>query len=201
MNAPLADPRVQPADPGGPVARLQSVFRTIGATRMQGLPFVNERLAVEAVGFRRWEGRWLGVLITPWFMNLVLLPDDPRRWHSAPVRATRSYALPAGVFDFIAGYEEGVGEFQSCSLFSPMFEFSDQEVARATALAALAALFDRAARAGVEGPRDGPAPQPGAPAPPQVEPGAAPVEAARHPDGAVSKRDFLRGRWSAGPIR
>lgn len=188
MSATFGD-NCTPAAASDPVARLEAAFRTIGATRMQGLPFVNERLAVEAVGFRRWEGRWLGVLITPWFMNLVLLPDDPCRWHSLPVRASRSYALPAGVFDFIAGYEEGVGEFQSCSLFSPMFEFREQEVARATALAALAALFDVAARPGIEGPRDLPAPL-------QQGSGADAEDAVRAPEQAVSKRDFLRGRWS-----
>ena len=32
--------------------------------------FVNPALAVEAVGFRPWEDHWLGVMVTPWFMNL-----------------------------------------------------------------------------------------------------------------------------------
>ena len=35
---------------------------------------VNPALAVEAVGFRPWGEHWLGILITPWFMNLVLMP-------------------------------------------------------------------------------------------------------------------------------
>jgi hypothetical protein len=28
----------------------------------------------EAVGFRHWRDGWYGVLITPWFMNLIGLP-------------------------------------------------------------------------------------------------------------------------------
>lgn len=155
-----------------PSQRLEAAFRAIHAQRMQGLPFVNERLCVEAVGFRRWEGRWLGVLITPWFMNLVLLPDAPESWEPVPLRADARYEFPAGSFDFIGGHEPACGEFQSCSLFSPVFEFEQQEVARATAEAVLAALFDPAA---CEGAR-----------PPEHNPSPAPV---------VSRRDVLRGRW------
>lgn len=161
-------------EPAPPV-RLEAAFRAIHAQRMQGLPFVNARLQVEAVGFRRWEGRWLGVLVTPWFMNLVLLPDDPTRWRALPVRAETSYAFPSGVFDFIGGCDPAIGEFQSCSLFSPVFEFDCQELARATAEAALVALFDPAVRNVAASPTALPAPP-----------------AAAKP---VSKRDFLRGRW------
>jgi [NiFe] hydrogenase assembly HybE family chaperone len=189
MTAPLVTATAEPpaaADGSAarpdPSAQVERVFAAIHRTRMQGLPFVNEALRVEAIGFRRWEGRWLGVLVTPWFMNLMLLPDAAAAWR--PVRCTDSiaYALPAGVFDFIGGHEPLLGDFQSCSLFSPMFEFADAEAARATALAALQALFDPRAQAGGEEPGTRPAPPAGAPA----------AAAARTP---VSKRDFLRGRW------
>jgi [NiFe] hydrogenase assembly HybE family chaperone len=101
-----------------------------------------------------------------------------------------SYALPAGVFEFISAREPLLGDYQSCSLFSPMFEFADPDGARATAVAALAALFDAQSRAGAEGPGtalSGTAAPAAAPAPPS--------DAAPAP--AVSKRDFLRGRWHA----
>jgi [NiFe] hydrogenase assembly HybE family chaperone len=162
-----------------PAERLEAAFQDIYAQRMQGLPFINDALRVEAVGFRRWEGRWLGVLITPWFMNLVLLPDASEQWRSLTQRADTSYAFPAGVFDFIGGFEPAIGEFQSCSLFSPVFEFQQHEVARATAEAALTALFDGGARAGADG--RGPLPAEEAVPPQTTTP--------------VSKRDFLRGHW------
>ncbi len=135
--------------PATPPQRLAAAFGAIHAARMRGLPVVNERLAVEAVGFRRWNGRWLGVLITPWFMSLVLLPDDApgARWQSLRPGASAAYQFPAGVFEFIGGREDTVGEYQTCSLFSPVFEFADQATARATAEAALAALFDTPAAA------------------------------------------------------
>jgi [NiFe] hydrogenase assembly HybE family chaperone len=159
---------------------------------MQDMPFVNAALRVEAVGFRRWEGRWLGVLITPWFMNLMLLPDEPAAWRHVRYGDSLGYLLPAGVFEFISAVDPQLGGYQSCSLFSPMFEFGDQAGARETALAALTALFDADTRAGVEGP--------GTPMNVQlVDPDAGPPAAAgaAQPAAPVSKRDFLRGRWSS----
>lgn len=162
-----------------PSPLIERVFRGIEAERMRGLPFINPALAVEAVGFRRWDGRWLGVLITPWFMNLMLLPDAPAAWRSVRHGEYAGYTLPSGVYEFLSAHEPALGDYQSCSLFSPMFEFADQAGARATALAVLQALFDPAARAGLQGPGT-------APAGPLADESAAPV----------SKRDFLRGRWS-----
>lgn len=123
--------------------RLEIAFDRIARTRMAGLPFLNPRLHVEAVGFREWEGQWLGVLVTPWSINLVLLPASGP-WPRLSTGAERFVDLPAGRFRFIAGFDAALGEYHACSLFSPALEFADQEAARATALAALRALQDPA---------------------------------------------------------
>lgn len=180
--AELACAQARDAAPD-PSAAIERAFESIRATRMAGLPFLNPALRVEAVGFRRWEGRWLGVLITPWFMNLMLLPDAPRAWHHVRYGDALSYILPAGVFEFISAREPLLGDYQSCSLFSPVFEFADQDGARATAVAALAALFDAGTHAGVDGP--------GTALTRGDAIAAEPAAAAAPP----SRRDFLRGRW------
>ena len=169
-----------------PSAHVERVFAQIHATRMQGLPFLNPALRVEAIGFRRWEGRWLGVLITPWFMNLMLLPAEASAWHAVRLGDSVSYALPAGVFEFIGAREPALGDYQSCSLFSPVFEFADQAGARATALAALTALFDARSHAGAEGPGG---------AAGVTTTAASGVATPVTSTAPVSKRDFLRGRW------
>jgi len=189
--APLAAaPSPAIAQRSDPSARIERVFAEIHATRMQGMPFVNPALRVEAVGFRRWDGRWLGVLITPWFMNLMLVPDADAGWHHVRYGDSVSYLLPAGVFEFISAREPLLGDYQMCSLFSPVFEFADPDGARATAVAALAALFDAQSRAGAEGPGTALAAttDPAAGSTPRSDAAPAP---------AVSKRDFLRGRWLA----
>jgi len=53
---------------------------------------------VEAVGFRPWHEHWLGILITPWFMNLVLMPRVSAMWNSIGAGESRHYVFPAGVF-------------------------------------------------------------------------------------------------------
>ncbi len=171
------------ADATALAARVQRTFECVRRERMAGLPFVNEVLQVELVGLRRWRGLWLGVLVTPWFMNLVLLPGDdavdgdevPAAWPAVRTGEYAQFTFPAAVLGFLAGKEGDVGDYLSCSLFSPMFEFADHDTARRTAEACLAALFDAAAAS------------------------TAPAE--RGAPESNSKRDFLRGRWqsSAAP--
>jgi [NiFe] hydrogenase assembly HybE family chaperone len=109
---------------------------------MEGLNFVNPNLRVEAVGFAAWEGHWLGVLVTPWFMNLVLAPRDDAAWSPLRLGAKRHFAFPAGRYEFIGAQDPACGEFAMCSLFSPVLEFADHAQAVAVATHALPALFD-----------------------------------------------------------
>ena len=160
-----------------PAAALEDAFRRIAQQRMAGVPIVNPALRVEAVGFRPWAQHWLGVLVTPWFMNLWLMPRQSAHWTPVAAGKTRHHVFPAGVFEFIGGYEASVGDYQACSLFSPMFDFHDHAAARDTATAALLALFDVTHREAPES-LAAPPPQP-------ALPGAT---------AAVSKRDFLLGR-------
>lgn len=156
-----------------PAARLEAAFVRIWKTRMTGLPFLNDALRVQAVGFRPWQGAWLGALVTPWSVNLVLLPGEGE-WPALPEGVERLVPFPAGQFRFVAGADPSVGEYHACSLFSPALAFADHETAVATAEAALVALFDPALAPGAD------AFQPSQPARP----------------AQVSKRDFLRGRLS-----
>jgi [NiFe] hydrogenase assembly HybE family chaperone len=157
-----------------PAAALQARYQAIHRDAMQGLPMLNPRLEVRALGFRHWHAHWLGALVTPWFMNLVLMPRERAHWHAIAARESRHYVFPAGVFEFIGVVDAELGDFQACSLFSPMFEFADAPSAHATALAALDALFDAS-----------------------CAPGALP-----HTPAAPSRREFLTAsprRVSDGP--
>jgi [NiFe] hydrogenase assembly HybE family chaperone len=120
---------------------LEAAFRHIAATRMDGVPVLNPRLDVQAVGFEISEdgSHALGVLVTPWFMNLLRLPlhDD---LPPLAVRAVAARDIGTRRLDFIGAFEPGVGAFEACSLFSPMFEFTDQAAAVATAQEALKEL-------------------------------------------------------------
>lgn len=134
-----ADPLLAPH-----TLRLEAAYRDIAATAMRGLPFVHPSLSVRALGFARVPaepGVALGVLVTPWCMNLLRLPLD---------EAATQAVLPVGVkaerdggshrFEFIGAQVPGYGAFEMASLFSPMAEFVDQAAAEATAREVLALL-------------------------------------------------------------
>lgn len=124
-----------------PAPALVATFAA-AAARMDGLAFVNPHLRVEAVHFAAWGGHWLGVLVTPWFMNLVLAPREPSAWTPMPLGGKRHFTFPAGDYEFIGARDPACGEFAMCSLFSPVLEFADHAQAIAVATHALAALFD-----------------------------------------------------------
>lgn len=118
------------------VAQLEQVFTHIGATRMHGVPVLNKALRVQAVGFALLADEaapvLLGILVTPWFMNLLRLPLATQVAVAAP-GSKHGHACGNKRFEFIAAEEEALGAFETCSLFSPMFEFADQAGALATA--------------------------------------------------------------------
>ena len=123
-------------------ARLVSHYRTIGAERMQGLPIVNPRLDVEAVGFRVVGGHRFGVLIAPWFMNMVLLPggDD---WSAHAQGDKVTVTLPAGDYEFVVCRDDTLpGCHLSAVLFRSMTDFPDQDTARAVAREIMLRLFE-----------------------------------------------------------
>lgn len=164
---------------------LEAAFREIHIGQMRGVPLVNEALGVKAVGFRAWEGRGLGVLVTPWFMNLVLLPGPDDDWSGLAAGAKELVEFPSGHYEFVHAVRAEVGPYKACSLFSPMFEFTTMLQATDTADAVLVALFDPSIRE--EGSRSDEIRR-RAEAPPEP---ASPSEP--EPAAGLSRRTLLRG--------
>ena len=126
------------------VDALVSHFARVQRERMQGLPLLNAALRVEAVGFACANAEPAlaevavaeGVLITPWFMSLLRLPLCQQA-HRDRVGRRVIHAFGLEQFDFIGAADDALGYYETCALFSPMFEFATQDLARDTALAAL----------------------------------------------------------------
>lgn len=142
----------------GPTGRsLEEAYRHVQNTHMMGLPIVNPSLRVEAVGLREWDGLCVGVIVTPWCMNVFALSlPGGRELPPAQVGTTRAMDLPTGSYGLLAAHLPQVGPHLSGSLFSPMDAFTNQEQAVAAARDALALMFDtdaddepEAARAGI----------------------------------------------------
>lgn len=170
-------------DPGPLV---EQVFRNIQCERMLGLPILNSALTIETVGFTSFRGHHLGILITPWFMNLMLLPGTAP-WPALRAGECQSWQFPCGSLKFVAESERELGSYLTCALVSPMHEFTSQAEARAAARAVLDGLFTAAP----------------SPAPTQVSPhpGGTLTEMRASIAAPMSKRDFLRGCFLPGRQR
>jgi len=166
-----------------PQQQISDAFRRIEQNQMQGLPVCNEALTTELVGMRRFGDYWLGVLITPWTLQLLLLPASA----DAEVLEEgdhRSHAFPQGEVVFMASDNPDLGIYQSCALRSPLHDFPSQEVIRQTAGEVLDLLFQP------------PAEQPEGQSVKVAMPGRLDIEKESRPiqETRGSRRDFLRGR-------
>ncbi len=150
---PTPDAAPAAPDDAARLARLIAAYRAVEA-RMRGLPIHNPALMIEAVGFGRVAGGLVGVVTTPWCMNLTFLPDTA----AARPGDTVTREFPAGAFDFTAGALEGFGPVETCSLFSPMDAFQDPAAARLAAEGAMAELLTIAAAPAAPPPAPPPAP-------------------------------------------
>jgi [NiFe] hydrogenase assembly HybE family chaperone len=124
-----------------PAEAVEEAFFRIQREQMADVPILNPALSVEAVDFQRWQGHWLGIVVTPWCMSMLLVPGSSDNWVSTGDNKRRFVRFPAGDFAFLGSAETELGEYQSCPLFSPMGQFATQSEATMTARASLIALL------------------------------------------------------------
>jgi len=133
---------MRPGDaPSDPSLMVEAVFERVRSEKMTGLGCLNPVLSVQAVGFRLVAETWIGALVTPWSMNLLLLPAkiDRSTWPPAGEAVEREF--PSGSYRFVGAENDTLGRYLTCSLFSPMDEFGSHAVAVEVAQASLALLL------------------------------------------------------------
>jgi [NiFe] hydrogenase assembly HybE family chaperone len=123
---------------------LAAVYERISGERMRDLPIRNRHLSVEAIGFQPWDGHVIGVLVTPWCMNLVLMPGPDDDWSDRARAPASKWELPAGAFQFNPCLFDDVELHFSTPLFSSVQDFPDQATARAIAEEILSNLLQPA---------------------------------------------------------
>ncbi len=79
-----------------PSAMLEAHYRRVWETSMHDMPFVNPALSVTAIGFCRHEGDWVGAVLTPWFLNLFVLPGGGTLWTDLASGDRVRIAFPVG---------------------------------------------------------------------------------------------------------
>lgn len=163
-----------------PSTTLERHFRRVHETRMLGLPFLNEALDVAVAACERVGGDWLAAVVTPWSIQLVLLPGGGSLWSDTAAGMRHALTLPVGSLVFIGEAAEHASDLVPAFLYCPLITPPDgiAEMAEACAIA-------REALATVLRPLPETAPQPEAEA-------SAPTTAQTVP--SLSRRAFLRGR-------
>lgn len=118
------------------VQTLVARFREI-EDGIRGLPIHNPALEVEAIGFQSVDGGLLGGLVSPWFINLMFLPDPAEAWDASRVGGKRSVVVPAGETVMDLGGDEVLGMYLSRPVRSPVTGVRSQGSARRMAEAAV----------------------------------------------------------------
>ena len=121
--------------------KLEALFNDIAETRMAGLPILNPAMRVQAVGFREWQDHWVGVLITPWTISLVLMPGEKGPLKTLGPDEKMSWEFPSGKYEFMGLNEPALGSCQICSLISPVIDVERHEDAVSIAGQVMEALF------------------------------------------------------------
>ena len=103
-----------------PSARLEHAFHEIAAKSMAGLPFYRQHIPIRACGFQRFEGQWFGAILTPWMLQLMLLPGPGQRWQHRRADERVALALPQGEMLFRPGEIAPDLYYLACSLMSPI---------------------------------------------------------------------------------
>lgn len=103
-----------------PAALLEQTFSEIAQGEMQTLPFFRAQVPVRALGFQCYEGQWVGVMLTPWMLSILVLPGPDQVWDSRPLGERLGLRLPFGNAVFHVSEIEAIGQYLSCSLMSPL---------------------------------------------------------------------------------
>ena len=90
---PAADAAAYGDDPS---RLIEEMYRQVWETSMHDMPFVNPALSVAAIGFRRHLGDWVGAVVTPWFLNLFILPGGGSLWSDLGSGDRVRIAFPVG---------------------------------------------------------------------------------------------------------
>lgn len=103
-----------------PHEQVQAAFNDIAHGEMHALPFVHPQMPVYVPPLALFEGQWLGCVLTPWMLSLMIFPGPQQHWPRRAIGERLGLKLPRGEMTFIVGELPAPGQYLSCSLLSPL---------------------------------------------------------------------------------
>lgn len=91
---------------------------------------INPQLSVEVPGFVRCQGDWLGAVIAPWAIHLILINGGGSLWGDIPKGQRRYLDLPGGSLAFVADGDPEIAAWQYATLLDAIGEVADMPAAR-----------------------------------------------------------------------
>ena len=87
---------------------------------MQDLPFFHKGIECFCPKFVLFEDQWIGTVLTPWMMSVVILPGPQQQWEPRELGDKLTVQLPYKALTFTVSSLENVPQYLSCSLHSPL---------------------------------------------------------------------------------
>ncbi|MGY4106289.1 hydrogenase-2 assembly chaperone [Aeromonas encheleia] len=113
-----------------PAPLLVAQYERIAREQMADLPFYHPAMPIvaECVLF---EDQWLGCVLTPWMLSVVVLPGPDQRWPRRGSGERLALQLPCGDMTFMVGELPEIGQLLACSLMSPLDPHLEADTGRA----------------------------------------------------------------------
>lgn len=90
------------------------------AENMQDLPFYRHDIPCFTPNFVLFEGQWVGTVLTPWMISIVVLPGPNQQWEVRTIGDKLGLQLPYKAITFTVSSVESVPQYLSSSLLSPL---------------------------------------------------------------------------------
>ena len=99
---------------------IREAFEQVAEHEMKEMPFLHPDVKVGTYAFQVFEGQWVGAVLTPWMLSVFILPGPGQEWPVRKVGAKMGVTLPRKDMPFIVSEIDGVGQYLSSSLMSPL---------------------------------------------------------------------------------
>lgn len=102
-----------------PSLLFQSAMQEV-TKEMQDLPFYRQGIECYCPKFVLFENQWIGTVVTPWMLSVVILPGKDQQWEPREIGDKLTIQLPYKSLTFTVSSLETIPQYLSCSLHSPI---------------------------------------------------------------------------------